>query len=313
MIMQKNELGRTGLKASVLGLGGGGYSRLGMRESEEEAVRVVRRALDLGVNLFDTAEGYGTEPIFGRALRGTDRSQIILCSKASARHHSPESFRRCLEDSLRKLATDYIDVYQFHGLRAEDYDDAVQRLLPVLRQAREEGKIRFLGLTEAFEADTAHTMLQRALQDDGWDTVMVGCNILNFSASRTVFPVTLGKGIGVLGMFAVRHALANPENLALHLRALAAQGEIHPDASDADGLVRLLLAECDSLPEAAYRFCRHLPGLDVVLSGTGSVEHLEANVRAVNKPPLSEAALAHLRRIFGTVQSVSGKAPERPC
>lgn len=309
--MERTTFKRTGLRVSVMGLGGGGYSKLGRSKggTEANAVNVVARAFDLGINLFDSAEGYNTEQFFGRALKAVPRDRIVLLSKAGVGRLDPTAFAAKIDTSLRNMQTDVIDVYQFHGLNKNTYPIAVERYLPVLRRAQEQGKVRFVGVTEQFEHDTTHEMLSMAVNDDHWDSIMVGCNLLNFSVERTIFPRTRAKGIGTLDMFAVRHALVNQENLKEALRAMIDNGGIDGGKVDLNNPLGFLLDECDTLAEAAYRFCRHHPDVDVVLSGTGAIEHLEANVRAANKPPLSDTAIRRIRAIFGEVDSVSGKSP----
>lgn len=309
--MQTTTLGKTGLQVSVLGLGGGGFSKLGLARGGETtgAVRLVRRALELGITLFDTAESYGTETIFGEALADEPRERITICSKAGIGHRQPKDLHTALEQSLQRLRTDYLDLYQIHGLTADEYPRAVRDFLPVLEEARQQGKIRFLGVTEAFERETRHEMARLALAGPSlppWDCLMIGYNLLNPSAALTVFPQTRKFGIGVLGMFAVRHALIDEHRLRETLLHLRAEGAIA--ISDAELLHPLgfLLEECATLAEAAYRFCRHTPGMDCLLCGTGSIPHLEANVASANLPPLSPAALARLAALFGKVDQVSG-------
>ena len=120
--MEYTTLGRTGLKVSVAGLGCGGFSRLGLGtgKSEADAIGIIRAALDLGVNLFDTAAAYGTEPVLGKALRGVLREEVVICTKApfgvSNPDATPEKAVASLDRSLQELGTDYIDVYQLHGV-----------------------------------------------------------------------------------------------------------------------------------------------------------------------------------------------------
>src|SRR5712671_2400071 len=91
--MEYTTLGRTGLKVSVAGLGCGGFSRLGLGtgKSEADAIAIIREALDLGVNLFDTAAAYGTEPVLGKALAGVTRDQVVICTKAPFGVSNPDS------------------------------------------------------------------------------------------------------------------------------------------------------------------------------------------------------------------------------
>jgi aryl-alcohol dehydrogenase-like predicted oxidoreductase len=306
-------LGKTGLSVSVLGLGGGGHSRLGQQTgvTEAESVQLVRRALELGITFIDTAEAYGTEAIIGRALREARRETVVLSTKKSLRHEgrliTGAELVDGLDRSLKRLQTDYVDIYHLHGVRAEQYDHAVGELAPALERLRAAGKIRFLGITEAFAADTGHQMLARAVQDEYWDVVMVGFSILNQSARERVLAETRRRGTGVLCMFAVRDALSRPEKLRETIDDLVRQGRIDPTGLEPEDPLGFVRAAAESLPDAAYRFCRAEPGIHVVLSGTGNIAHLEANVESTLRPPLSEAIHARLVAMFAGVDTVSGQ------
>jgi L-galactose dehydrogenase len=306
-------LGRTGLTASVLGLGGGGHSRLGQRTgaNADQSVAIVRRALELGVNFIDTAEAYGTEALVGEALRGAKRDEVILSTKKTIAYDGrligASELRSGLEASLARLGTDYVDIYHLHGVRAGQYDHALNELAPELLRLREEGKVRFLGITEAFGGDTAHAMLSRAIGDEPWDVVMVGFNILNQSARERVLAEAIRRDIGTLCMFAVREALSRPEKLRETVAELVAQGAIAPGTLDEQEPLGFLLEVAGSLPEAAYRFCRAEPGMHVVLSGTGNIRHLEQNVESILRPPLPEEVRGRLVELFAGVDSVSGQ------
>ena len=312
--MEYTTLGRTGLRASVAGLGCGGPSRLGMRndaQGEKNAITLVRQALDLGINFLDTAESYGTEGVVGKAIAGVARDRVIISTKKalpSARSDIEREVKRGLEQSLKLLGTDYIDVYHLHGVEPKDYDFARERLMPVLHRVREQGKIRFIGVTEGFVQDPSHQMLQQSLREDLWDVVMVGFNLLNPSARESVFPMTQAKRVGVLNMFAVRRALSQPDRLKGILTDLTHQGVLPADAANAGDLIDFLLTESDAttLPEVAYRFCRHERGVDLVLTGTGNPEHLRANVESILKPPLPRSVLRKLEELFGNLDYLTG-------
>ena len=312
--MEYTILGRSGLRVSIVGLGCGGPSRLGQAsgKSEQESIAVVRQALDLGITLVDTAEMYGTETIVGKALAAVPRDQVVISTKKTP--PSPDQpdpvgeLRRGLEQSLRRLKTDSVDIYHLHGVRPDHYRYAYEVLAPVLLRMREEGKIRAVGITEAFIFDPGHLTLQQALEADCWDVMMVGFNLLNQSARSRVFKKTLRKNIGVLGMFAVRRALSQPTHLRALLAELAQKGQIDPAAYETEDPLGFLTqgGKAATIPEAAYRYCRYEPGLHVVLSGTGNVEHLKENVISLLKPPLAETDAQRLATVFGRVDSVSG-------
>jgi L-galactose dehydrogenase len=109
-------------------------------------------------------------------------------------------------------------------------------------------------------------------------------------------------------MFAVRKALATPDGVRRVVAGMHERGEVSGDAIDLDDPLGFLLdgTGATSLAEAAYRFARHEPGCHVVLTGTGSVDHLDANVAAINAPPLPEPHQARLRTLFGHLATVSG-------
>jgi L-galactose dehydrogenase len=313
--MEYTTLGKTALKVSVAGLGCGGPSRLGLRdnsESQTQATGIVRQAIDLGVNFIDTAQNYGTEGVVGKAIAGVPRDRLIISTKKTlpaADHSSPEDeIKKGVEQSLKHLGTDYIDVYHLHGVEPKDYDFAKERLMPAMRRLCEQGKIRFIGVTEGFVPDPSHQMLQQSLKENLWDVVMVGFNLLNSAARRTVFPMTGEKRLGVLNMFAVRRALSQPDRLKGIVAELVQKGAIPGDTVSAEDLLDFVLREsgATTLPEVAYRFCRHERGVHVVLTGTGSPEHLKANVESILKPALPEPVLQRLEATFGSLDYLTG-------
>ncbi len=311
--MEKTILGRTGFAVSRMGIGGGGPSQLGRRtgKSEAESVDILCRAFDNGVNLVDTAEGYGTETIIARALQGRERDSFIISSKKSTRRKevTPQTLLDSLEQSLRNLATDYIDIYNLHGVVPQDYDYLVQDVYPTLEKARDAGKIRSIGITEMFNEDMGHQTLARAVDDGLWDVVMVGFNLLNQTARDSVLAKARANNIGVQVMFAVRKALRSPENLREFVGELVANGQLDPNEIDGENPLGFLVDErlATSLTDASYRFCRDEPGVHVVLSGTGNPAHLAANMQSFAQPPLPEETAERLRHIFRHVDSTTGQ------
>ena len=310
--METKILGRTGLEVTVMGIGCGGPSRVGQStgNTEAESVAVVKEALDAGINFVDTAEAYRTEAIVGEAILGRDRSRLVISTKkSSGPETTAQDVRESLEASLTKLGTDYVDIYHLHGVILEEYDHLLAEGVPELLKLKEAGKVRYLGITERWNADTDHKMLQRALQDDIWDVMMVGFNLLNQSAREVVFPQTIAKDIGVLIMFAVRRALSRPEKLEEVIATLLERGQLHPADIDREDPLGFLIHErgAVSLPDAAYRFCRDAAGTHVILSGTGNPAHLEANLASFYRPPLPDADRRRLEHIFRHVDSVTGQ------
>jgi aryl-alcohol dehydrogenase-like predicted oxidoreductase len=311
--MQTVILGRTNIEVSVVGLGCGGHSRLGLAhgKSEAHAVRIVSHALELGVNFIDTARAYKTESAVGNAIKGK-RDQVVISTKSSAGRGaqlmSAADVVESLELSLGRLQTDYIDVFNLHGVTIDQYPHCVDELIPALLEQKRKGKIRYLGITEQFISDPSHKMLQVALPDDFFDVVMVGFNILNPSARKTVFPLTIEKNVGTQIMFAVRRALSQPEALCEIVEKLVAAGDVQESVLDLANPLGFLEIhpKINSVVEAAYRLCRYEPGATVVLTGTGSEGHLTQNIESILAPELPADIREKLEMIFGEVDSVSG-------
>ena len=279
-------------------------------KTESESISIIREALDAGINFIDTSEDYGTEELIGKALKARDRQSVILSTKKDTRKRITEKdLQRSLEESLKRLHTDYIDIYNLHAVILQDYPYFVSEIVPAMQKMRTQGKIRFLGITERFNEDPQHVMLQSALTDDVWDTVMVGFNILNQSARDRVLRRTREKDVGVLVMFAVRLAFSNPARLRQILAELIEKKQLNPDCLDTDDPLGFLIhgGGAVSLTDAAYRFCRDEPGTHVILSGTGDPHHLQQNIASFSRPPLPVNDQRKIRAMFKNVDSVTGQ------
>lgn len=193
-------LGKTGERVSILGLGGWHIGTL----PEAEAISVMHEAIDEGITFFDNAWDYhqgGSEELMGKALSvGGRRDKVFLMTKNCARDE--EGSRRHLEDSLRRLKTDRIDLWQFHEINYED-DAAwiVERgPLKVAMEARKAGKVRFVGFTGHKDIRYHLDMLSKPFE---WDTVQMPINVLDAhyrSFQKEVVPECDRRQIGVIGM-----------------------------------------------------------------------------------------------------------------
>jgi aryl-alcohol dehydrogenase-like predicted oxidoreductase len=315
--MHYTTLGRTGMRVSVAGLGCGGFSRLGLGTGggEEGAIAIVRGAIELGVNLFDTAAAYGTESVLGKAIKSVSRDRVVVCTKApfqwSTGRATPEGIVGALDNSLRQLGTDYIDVYQLHGVPPAHYRHARDELAPVLLRERDKGKFRFLGITETAPHDLQHETLHQAARDGAWDVAMVGFSMMHQNARERVFPLTREHRVGTLLMFAVRNIFSQPGRLQAELRQLADTGQVAAALAELDDPLGFLVHEggASSVVDACYRYVRHEPGVDVVLFGTGSPAHLKTNIGSLLKPPLPAADHAKIGELFGHLVGVGLDAP----
>ena len=317
--MDYTEFGKTGMRVSVAGLGCGGGSRLGKNRgmSKAESVALVRTAMDLGVNYLDTAHSYTTEDIVGEAIKSVPRDRIYVGTKSmlrvDGRDLTPADVVASLDNSLRELDTDYVDVFQFHGVAPAKYDEVLNHFVPVLLKEKEKGKFRFLGATEAPHQDPRHDATARGIDEGLFDVVMLAFSILNQNARDVVFPKSMANRVGTMLMFVVRQIFADPDLMRATVRKLVADGELPAALAAKDEPLDFLVhaGGAGNLLDAAYRYGRHEPGADVVLFGTGSIAHLERNVASILKPPLPAANLAELARRFGHLEGVGLDLPRR--
>jgi len=317
--MQYRTLGRTGLQVSMVGFGTGGPSRLGqlIGLTQQQQSKLVRRALDLGINLFDTSSRYGnSEEILGRALSGVPRSSYILSTKwvhASSWSppgvggqdgevkQDPQALVRGVEQSLQRLGTDTIDIMHFHGLRTQQYATVVQRFAPVMKQLQEQGKIRFVSMTTRYIADPRHEAAALALRNDPnlWDAIMIKYGILNQAAAKEVLPLALKNNIGVMNMAAVGIKLPNQDVLEELIGEWKQRSLLPADSlPDRNPLGWLVRGDVTSVVAAGYRFAADHPAIGTVLTGTASVAHLEQNVAALENPTLPESDKQKLIELF---------------
>ena len=277
-------LGRTNLSVSLLSLGTGGARRLGqaMGMTLLDQQRLVHHAMDLGVNLIDTAEQYGeSESILGRCLRGIPRNDYFLSTKWSPRVGkefvpNPVALQASVERSLQRLGTDYIDVMLFHGPRVAEYDAVVDQLYPVLNALRNAGKVRYVGLSTPFVHDPAQEVARIALTEHPamWDVVMLKYGILNQYAANEILTLAARHDVGVMNMAAVRVKLPDAMLLEALIKKWKDDKFIARDAlPDTDPLGWLIHDDVGSVIEAGYRFAAEPSVIATVLTGTSSIEH----------------------------------------
>ncbi len=191
-------LGQTGRDVTLFGLGGEGVLRT--HNHMTEAVRVIERALDQGVNYFDTAPAYASSRDYYGAALGERRRGIFLASKTHDRTRDGSLW--LLEDSLRRLRTDYLDLWQLHDLRTKDDLDeifAADGAMSALIAAREAGQVRYLGITGHHDP----AILLEAMRRFDFDTVLVALNaadVHRLPFTSTVLAEAARRGMGVIGM-----------------------------------------------------------------------------------------------------------------
>jgi len=283
--MVYRDLGRTGLKVSEVGLGCGPLGS----DPHRDYGPLLERALDLGVNFYDTADFYGSyrsEEWLGRAF-SAKRDQVIIATKFGTvrtvdgmkKDFSAAHMRRALEDSLRRLRTDYVDLYQLHSPPRSILDD--HDLLAALQQVKQEGKIRFIGIS----LDGAESGLE-AIRKWQPDAIQILFNLFNFEPSGC-FPAAKKAGVGL-----IIKAPLDSGMLGGDLMPGAPMKEDDPRERWRDDEIaqrqRLLLEELAFLTQgktrtwaqASLAFVLSFAEVSTVIPGTTSTAHLEQDVAA---------------------------------
>lgn len=243
-------LGKTGHEVTLFSLGGEGVLRTHGRT--KEAVAVIQRALDLGVNYCDTAPAYSSSMDYYGAALGERRSQIFLASKTADR--TRDGSLRILDDSLRRLRTDHLDLWQLHDLRTMSDIEAIfskRGAIHALMQAREEKRVRFLGLTGHHDP----AVLLEGMRRFEFDTVLVALNVADVHRrpfANSVLPEAARRGMGVIGM-----------------KVFAAGALVEPAGV--------------FTPAEAMHYVLSLAGVSTVVVGCSTPAEVESNVRAAKQ------------------------------
>jgi aryl-alcohol dehydrogenase-like predicted oxidoreductase len=201
-MMPTRNLGKTGFRAGIFGLGGQGA--LEKANNDAVALPLIERALALGVNYYDTSAIYGgperwSEQYLGRALKG-HRDEVFIASKTKER--TRDAALRNLEVSLKLLGTDQLDTWQLHDVGVSEDVDAIfgkGGAIEALTQAREQKMVRFLGVTGRFRPEA----LMECIRRFPFDTVLMGLNAADqyhYSFAKELLPMAVEKQMGVIGM-----------------------------------------------------------------------------------------------------------------
>ncbi len=307
--MHYRVLGRSGIDVSLLSLGTGGASQFGQKTGVDDAgrKRLVHVALDHGINLFDTAELYGrSEELLGMALEGVPRDRYLLATKWPYRRGDEfaeaGALTRSVENSLRLLKTDVIDIMQFHGILPGDYDPVVDRFMPEMKRLRDAGKIRLIGFTEMMTKDPKATIPLKGVTDhpNDWDVIMLKYGILNQWAAKEVLPLAEKHGVGIMNMAPVRQTLTRDDERKALFDQWRRDGSVDVSSLDEnDPFGWLVHDDVNSVIDAGYRFAAMHSGISTVITGTANVEHLEANVRSLEAESLNVPDYRRLLELFG--------------
>jgi aryl-alcohol dehydrogenase-like predicted oxidoreductase len=331
--MQLRVFGHGGMPLSVLGFGCGAVGGLMVRGDHADQERTAARALEAGVNYFDTAVQYGdgeSEKNIGRILQKLKPANAVVGTKVRI---PPDDYGRIgeaiaisLDGSLGRLRRDSVDIFHLHnpitekeGGTALSAGQVLGEVVPAFERLRQQGKVRFLGLTAV--GDTA--ALHQVIDSRAFDSAQVVYNMLNPSAAEALpknypaqdyerlFDHTQAAGVGVVGIrvlaggalsgSAERHPIASPPPEPIG-SAMSYEGDIER-ARRLTALVKEGFAA--SLTEAATRFSLSHPAMGTILVGIATPAQFDDALAAVEKGPLPAAAL---ERLSALQQGFAGEA-----
>jgi L-galactose dehydrogenase/L-glyceraldehyde 3-phosphate reductase len=323
--MEYRTLGRTGLRVSALGFGCGDVGGLMVRGTPAERERGVARALEHGINYLDTAPAYGSgesEKNLGQVLRALKPTVIVGTKWRLAAADLADvggAVARSVETSLGRLGLERVDLLHLHNLIGRVGDErplgvarVLEAVVPAVRRLQEQGKVRFFGVTASGETGALH----RALSSGAIDTAQVVFNLLNPTGAYALpvgYPaqdydrllvLAREQGVGTIGIRVLaggalsgqvaRHPTAIPS-----VAPIASGPDYATDVARARALEpRVAQGHAGSLVEAALRFAITGDAMSTVLIGCSDLAQLDFAATAVNKGPLSPAALSTLTTIW---------------
>lgn len=288
--MKQNKLGRSDLLVSEMGFG-----CMSIGTEENKAVRLLHEALNLGINLLDTADLYDAgrnEELVGKAIQGR-RSEVVLATKVGNRRvpgqegwawdASKAYILSAVKDSLRRLGTDYIDLYQLHG---GTLDDPIEETIEAFEQLKREGVIRYYGISSI-----RPNVVREYVSRSNIVSVMSQYSILDRRPEEAILPLLETNGISLIARGPVASGMLTEEG-----EGKLAKGYLgYTEAELRDFRGGIKNAADRPLAETALRYPLANPAVACVLAGASTSEQLRANVAAASHSPLNRTELEAIR------------------
>jgi aryl-alcohol dehydrogenase-like predicted oxidoreductase len=303
--MEYRKLGNTGMDVSVLSFGASSLGGVFHQVSLDECIETVKTTLNGGINLIDVSPAYGetlAETNLGKALNGVPRDRYYLATKVGAYSeakgdydYSAERTERSLHESLRRLGVNYVDLIQCHDVEFADHDQIVNETLPALHRLKQQGLVRFIGIT-GLPLNVFTSILDR-VEPSTVDTILSFCHYeLNDDSLADLIPYLKEKGVGVIN--------ASPTGMGL----LTARGA--PDWHPASGAIiegcRKAVEHCkakgvDIVKLAIQYSCSH-PDIATTLVGTARPKNILDNIAYVEEP-MDERLLAEVLEVLKPIHN----------
>jgi L-galactose dehydrogenase len=297
-MMEYRKLGQTDLSLSLIGFGSSALGDVFGNIDPNDAIRAVHLAVDSGINFFDSSPYYGitlAETRLGEALAGR-RQRVILATKCGRYGFADFDFSAkrviaSMDESLRRLQTDYIDLFQVHDVEFGDVQQIINETVPALRQLQQQGKARYIGIT-----GYPPRLLRRMAEATPVDSILTYChyNLLNRQMDEVLTPFTRERGIGLI----------NASGLCMGLLTEHGPPDWHPAPREVREAGRKAAEFCrehgENLSEVALRFCLDNPYVASTLIGIASSQEVETSLKLLDKSTDS-AFLGQVEAVLATV------------
>ena len=298
--MEYRMLGKTGLKVSKLSVGGASLGSVYRRINESEGLRTVHLAMDLGINFIDVSPYYGitlAETVLGKALKEIPRDKYYLATKVGRYgddefDFSAKRITESVDESLRRLNVDHIDIIQCHDIEFVSLDQIVNESLPALRKLQKQGKVGFVGIT-CLPIKAFRYVLERAEVD----TILSYCRYsLNNTALDDLIPHLEEKEIGIISASALSMGLLTQRGIP----------DWHPADDEMKAVCSKATEHCTSkgvdISQVAMQFALANPRIHSTLMGTANPENLKKNVKWM-ETPVDQQLLAEVLEILKPIHN----------
>ena len=309
--MLYRRLGRTDLQVSELSLG----AARGANDDPPQFIKTAHACFEAGINFVDTAESYGdSEIVLGEALVGHDdiiveTKYLPYASHAVGAEYvgTPERLIASAEESLRKLRRDRLDILLGHGMRTiESFDRFMNDgCYDAMVSLRDQGKVRFIGISELSEGDGTHEVLKHAIPTGAFDTVMLTVNFLLQTAVEAVLPLTKQHDVGTVVMMPLNQASRESGLVSLPavqecIRRHIEHGSLPAESPYTDEDLFEFLQPY-SVPETGIRYVLS-QDVSTCCVGMRTEQRLAENLKAVDPPYLDPARMSRLQELFGRIE-----------
>jgi len=298
--MKYRKLGHTGLDVSILSYGASSLGSVFREINEREGIKTVHEAIDQGINLIDVSPYYGltkAETVLGNALKEIPRDTYLLSSKAGRYGEdefdfSKQSILTSVENSLKRLHTDYLDLLFLHDIEFGSFEEVMEEGIPALQQLKEQGKIRYFGVS-----GLPLSIFEKVLAQTELDVVLSYCHYtLNDQSLLDMIPLLEEKGVGLI----------NASPLAMGLLGPRGAPDWHPASEEIKRVCRKALDHCrkkgENLSKLAIQYAVNHDQIPTTLVSTASIENIQNNMKWINEP-INEELLEEVLDILAPIHN----------